>query len=198
VTGALVALGQLDYAQVRIGDVATSVGISTGALSYHFPQKSDLALAAIEEGERIVLARLRQLAWKATDAPDRDGRILDALYDVHSGIEFQAFLSVQAHARSNPDVAPGMNKIILRATNEMGEIAGEAWGPSVAASKRFPAFIALTLATVRGLVVIAGVAGPGDAHRAPWPAGLDVWTEARSMLLTRIQELRAGDEQGPC
>jgi AcrR family transcriptional regulator len=190
VTGALDALARLGYTQMRIGDVAENVGISTGALSYHFPQKTDLALAAVEEGERIVLARLRQLVKEASDAPDRDARILDALYEVHSGIEFQAFLSVQAHARSHPELAPGMNRIIVRATKEMGDIAGTAWGPEIAGSRRFRAFIALTLGTVRGLIVIASVAAADDDHEDSWPAGRDVWPEGRSLLLTRLSEIR--------
>ena len=194
-TGALDALGRLGYTQMKIGDVAKSVGVSSGAVSHHFPQKTDLAIAAIEEGERIVLDRLRQLVADAEGSRDQDGLILDALYEVHSGIEFQAFLSVQAHARTHPELAPGMNKIIVRATREMGEIAAEGWGPEVANSARFRAFIAAALGTVRGLVIIAGVATPEGGNQDTWPAGRDVWPEGRSLLLMRLEELRSENQR---
>jgi AcrR family transcriptional regulator len=191
-SAALEALGQVGYTQMRLSDVARSVSISNGALSHHFPQKANLALAALTEGERLVLRTLRQRVDEAQVAPDRDRRIFDALYEVHSGIEFQAFLSVQAHARSHDELGPGMTTIIERATGAMRDIAADGWGPEIQASPRFQDFIGLTLATVRGLVIIAGIRNPGDSTNPD--IGISdhgVWPEGRRLLLRRLEEIRA-------
>lgn len=56
------------YAATSLSDIAKSVGISKGNLSYHFPTKRDLALQLITETRRI--AQERRLSLKPSNIAD--------------------------------------------------------------------------------------------------------------------------------
>src|SRR5215510_10537853 len=127
-TAALDLLGRVGYAQMTFADVAAAAGVSRGAMLHYFPQKTDLALGAIEEGETIVLRQLRDSVRAAQGQPDRDARILDGLYEVFAGPEFQAFLAFQVHARTDHELNLRLHEIVEHATEQMGLISAEGWG----------------------------------------------------------------------
>jgi AcrR family transcriptional regulator len=180
-TAALETLSERGYALMTLADVASAAGVSRGALLHYFPQKADLALGAIEEGEAIVLRRLRGLVAGIRDRPERDELMLDALYEIFSGVEFQAFLAVQVHARTDPALNARLREIVARATEQMGSIAADVWGVCGAAG--LWETTAVILGTVRGLVLVADVSAPSNAK---------VWPKARLLLITAVHELRSG------
>ena len=179
-TAALAILGRVGYPQMTYADVADAAGVSRGALLHYFPQKGDLAIAAVAAGEAQVLGRLRELVAAAAATGDRQAAILDALYEIHAGPEFQGFLALQAHARTDPELNQRLHVIVERATREISRIAAAGWGSSVAGSSELATLIAVALGTVRGLVVISEISQP---------PGENVWPAARAMILDRIRTL---------
>jgi AcrR family transcriptional regulator len=186
-SAALEALGEVGYTAMTFAEVAKRAGVSRGAILHYYPTKSDLALAAIEYAESEAIRALRELVEDATSRPDADERIIDALYEIHSGSGFQAFLSFQLHARTDPPLNARLHAIVEHATRAYGAIAAQGWGPEVEQAEGFQPLLQVILGTVRGLVSVAAVAAPSNP---------DVWPAARGILAAAIQDLRGGTAPG--
>ena len=65
--------------QVRVGDVARALGVSTGLVFYHFDTKDALFVAALEFAVERDLARLDRTLARGEDSVDRLRRVIAAV-----------------------------------------------------------------------------------------------------------------------
>lgn len=186
---ALAELAASGYAAMTFAGVAERAGVSRGALLHYFPQKPDLALATIEDGAVVLLGELRARVAASATRPDRDERILDDIFAVFGGELFQAFLALQVHARTDPELNRRLATIAGQAVDAIGVIAAEGWGPELLEHPRWTVFMWLVNDTVRG-IALSGAADRTDTAD-------EVWRMARGLLVGALGELRGSATARP-
>jgi AcrR family transcriptional regulator len=182
-SAALEALAANGYAAMTFADVAERAGVSRGALLHYFPQKPDLALAAIEDGAVTLVRDVRARIEAIRDRADSDARVLDVIYTSYTGPLFQAFLALQVHARTDPDLNARLERLANDAVQGIGTAAVEAWGPpSLQRHPDLPVYMWLVSDVVRG-ISLASASDRADTDN-------DVWRMATPLLLSALAKLR--------
>ena len=164
-------------------DVAKRAGVSRGALLHYFSQKSELALAVLEDGTRELLRDLRARLPEWQNHADRDGLIFDEIY--YGGRLFQAFLAVQVHARTDPVLDEQLRRIVKQAVEGIGDIVAEGWGGNLTEREEWPLYLWLFNDVIRGIAL-------SDSARKGAGIQSEVWVAARRLLLGALGDLRAG------
>lgn len=103
-TATVECLVELGYSGTTTRIVADRAGVSRGAQTHHFPTKSDLVVAAVEQ-LFDTLARQFGETFEAVDADERTfERAVDELWALASGSTYAAVLEVIVAARTDPEL----------------------------------------------------------------------------------------------
>lgn len=92
------------YARLSTNDVAARIGLSRGAQVHHFPLKSDLVTAAIED---LVRQYNGFLAARIKNLPEgRAGikKVIDTLFEIYSSPLHDAYQELHVAARTDPEL----------------------------------------------------------------------------------------------
>ena len=179
-------LAESGYHAMTFANVAERAGVSRGSLLHYFSQKSDLAIAAIEDGMVTLLRDLRTKvpAWQANpDRENRDGQIFDDIY--FGGPLFQAWLAVAIHARTDKQLDKTFRRMSAENIHGVCRIAAEGWGPELVRSPQWEDFLVVVPSVIQGVALTHSDQGWGTPQGPAWPA-------ARRLLLMALDDLRAG------
>lgn len=169
---------------MTFADVAARAGVSRGALLHYFPQKSDLALGAIEDGLSAEMDNLRDLVNAARNSPRSDEGILDAILSVYYGNVYQAYLAVNVHARTDPDLHARLNAQVEEANRAIQRVAAAGWRFDPVDSPGLSALVRLITATVQGIALMGPLEATGDVHQD------ETWALARAGFVKSLRALR--------
>jgi len=178
---ALDCLIEEGYASLSTRNVAERAGVSQGTLMHYFPTRAAFVAAAVRHVAVKLLAELReQHGVRGRSERRRLERLLDHVWEIHTGPVFQATLELWVTARTDTeirtamaDVAPDVNRMIARTASELL--------PSLMARPRAGELLDVTLATMRGLALLRATGGEGDVERR--------WRRAREQLLCLYDNL---------
>jgi AcrR family transcriptional regulator len=179
-------LAEAGYHAMTFANVAERAGVSRGSLMHYFSQKSDLAIAVIEDGMVTLLRELRSKVptWQAMPpGAGRDEQIFDDIY--FGGPLFQAWLAVAIHARTDNQLDKIFRRMSAENISGVCRIAAEGWGPELMRSPQWEDFLIVVQSVIQGVAMMHLDQGWGTPDGAAWPA-------ARRLLLIALEDLRAG------
>lgn len=101
----LACLTELGFTRTTTTEVAHRAGVSLGALSHHFPAKSDLLTAAVGHLLDRRLGDFRNAMAGVPVGAERVDAALDLLWTAYSGPTFVAWVELWVGARTDPGLA---------------------------------------------------------------------------------------------
>lgn len=144
------SLAQDGYAATTLRAVAARAGVSSGAMTHHFPRRADLVGAAIEALTEQRIAVLRSAELPDT-TPDRVRTILDLVWQDFSSDLFRVIVKLWIAADDDPELyerlVPMERLIAAEITRSVAALADDLGQEDVAAR------ITTVLAAVRGLAL---------------------------------------------
>lgn len=96
------------FARTTTTTIAQDAGVSLGALSHHFPSKSDLLIATVADLLQRRQEEFRKSAAAVADQPDRVEKVIDLLWAAFSGPTFVAWVELWVGGRRDPKLAPAV------------------------------------------------------------------------------------------
>lgn len=159
------SLVERGYAKTTTTEVAHRAGLSLGALSDHFPAKTDLLTAALEH---VLLQRVMEFDRIIAEQDDVHldwPRTVDIVWELVQSSAFVAWLELWIAARSDPELHRSMVEVDARFT----EAVAERWSEALVAGpeRDHPQAIrSLLFAACYGLALrrITSVAHEADAE----------------------------------
>jgi AcrR family transcriptional regulator len=98
-------------ATVRVSDVASSMGVSTGLLFYHFETKDALMVAALGYAVDRDLHRLDQALSRSVDATDRLKRVLSSYGPTGAAHSWKLWIDAWATALREPTIRQALRRL---------------------------------------------------------------------------------------
>jgi AcrR family transcriptional regulator len=98
-------------ATVRVGDVATSLGVSSGLVFYHFETKNALLVEALEYAVDRDLHRLDRALSRSLAAPDRLKRVLSSYGPTGSAPSWTVWIDAWATALREPTIRAALTRL---------------------------------------------------------------------------------------
>jgi AcrR family transcriptional regulator len=154
----LASLVDSGFARTTTTEVARRAGVSLGALSHHFPAKTDLLVAAVGHLLDRRLAEFRISLGEVPGGTDRVDAALDLLWGAFSGPTFVAWVELWVAARTDPELSRAVLAMAdgfrSRCRSVLGELLAPGSGPPPAALEQAMdfAFAVMEGAALRGLV----------------------------------------------
>ena len=179
-------LAEQGYAGATTRVIAQRAGVTPGALQHHFRSKSELVAATM----RHLLGRFAEEMLSAAEAgtpdQDRQGLLLDRMWELHRGPLFEAGLELLVAARTNADLREGLQGALAETANLIASGAPLLY-PGMADTPGFTELVMTGQATMRGIALL-GFAGEANVE--------SLWAAARTQLLASSAALRASDAGG--
>ena len=97
--------------QVRVGDVARALGVSTGLVFYHFDTKDALFVAALEFAVERDLARLDRTLARGEDSVDRLRRVIAAYGPTGSAPGWTLWIHAWSTALREPTIRAALRRL---------------------------------------------------------------------------------------
>jgi AcrR family transcriptional regulator len=109
-------------------DIATEVGITTGAIYHYFPSKAELYLAVYEEVNELVYCSFDKAAAQHEAFVDRFGAVLDSAVELNrDDPSLAAFVvGVAAEAQHHPDLAALIQPQVTRGSSFLHGLVSDA------------------------------------------------------------------------
>lgn len=155
------------YAHTTIRGIAQRAGVTPGAAQHHFASKAELVSQAL----RHLMATVEQQLF-ATEPPregttlERIERMLDRVWEIHTGPSFLATLELWVAARTDPELGEQLSLVQAEQTERNVAAFVEAYPDIVTHPDFFPQVVT-QLAAMRGLALLALVSG--DDPQRWWP-----------------------------
>ena len=150
-------LTERGYARLSTNDVAARIGLSRGAQVHHFPLKSDLVTAAIEDWLRQYGAFL---ADRLNDLPEGRAGVqmaANTLFDIYSSPLHDAYQELHVAARTDPELRRSEEAMLATVVWPTLDLFAEALaGPAVHADRALHERIAAAVTLIRGLAEVRG------------------------------------------
>ncbi|ROZ99316.1 TetR/AcrR family transcriptional regulator [Gordonia sp. OPL2] len=175
------------FAATSTRGIAARLGVSQGAIQYHFKTKVDMVEAALNE----LLDRIgprRTAAGDPSDGSEIDEwraaeRLMESLWRVHNLPISRAVIELLSVANSDDSVREKMSDIANRA-QEMTLESGRALMPTLSRTPGFDEWLLQAIASMRGQVIISRLVVEG-AVSLQWPAHRDI-------LLSQLRAVQVG------
>lgn len=157
------------YAGTTTRRVCELSGVSQGAQSYHFPQRVDLVIAAVEHMAETRIAELQGLAAELPDdLRERAAVLLDVLWADFSSPAFTVFVKLWAAAADDPELHDRLipvERTLTRALQRLGrDVATDEWR-----ERGFDKDMRIAVETCRGLALTMRFEPRAARRRDPWP-----------------------------
>jgi AcrR family transcriptional regulator len=163
----LASLVELGYAGTTTRGVAERAGVSQGALQHHYPTKAALVDAALVHLAEQVKQAVISNPPTAASEPERVALLVDYLWELFNQPHSAAIMEFLAAARTDQEIAAGVLHLLDR-YDEIAQSIAAALVPGLAAHPHAPDWLRITIATIRGCVVVGTVDGE-TAAVPPWP-----------------------------
>jgi AcrR family transcriptional regulator len=164
----LASLVEDGYANTTTARVCERAGLSRGAHLHHFQTRAALLAAATEYLVGRREEELRAAADALPTGPGRAAQGLDLLFDSYAHPLYQATLDLWTHARTDPDLREHLVPIERAFDRQTIELARRLF-PDAAGRPDFEGLMELSVATIRGLVVLDTLHPRGRRARRQWP-----------------------------
>lgn len=113
------------FANTRVADVATALGVSTGLIFYHFDSKDGLLSAALDYAAERDLIRLDAAASGSGSAPHRLGKILRLYAPAGASPGWTLWIDSWAAALRNPALAKVSQRLDVRWKETVATVIAE-------------------------------------------------------------------------
>ncbi|MBA2531947.1 MAG: TetR family transcriptional regulator [Nocardioidaceae bacterium] len=107
----LAQAGRLGMDQLRVQDVAKSLGVSTGLVFYHFDTKDKLLAAALEHAVDRDLARLDRAVARGSDPLDRLRRVISSYGPTGAASGWTLWIDAWAMALRHPPIRTTLRRL---------------------------------------------------------------------------------------
>ena len=116
-------IAERGLAQVRVADVAERAGISTGHVTYYFPTKTALLMAAIRDSEEQLIAEVERTVARVRDPWRRLERLIALSASTGSGDQgWVLWLQVWHEASLDPEVAAVQDSLDSRWRSVLADV----------------------------------------------------------------------------
>lgn len=168
---AIDSLVEVGYAGTNARVVASRAGLSQGAVTYHFPSRVELIVAALDELTNRSAADMRSgIAALPLDPAKRRLAVIDSLRGLFSGPVFVAWARLWFAAAEDEELREAMRPVERRAWERLRATVEELL-PERADDPELPAKLAVIFSTLRGLGLQEHFDPRRDERRLDtWPA----------------------------
>lgn len=165
----LEVLVEVGYAGLTTSQVVARAGVTRGAQAHHFATKADLVVQAVQHLTERLAADLagRPLRAAATEREQFEV-LLNRVWEMHGGPAGTALLELFVAARTDRELREQLVRSDRRVAATLRATA-EAVAPGLAARPDFRGLVLTAMATMRGLLLLHGVASERQVRRL-WPA----------------------------
>lgn len=161
------SLVDVGFVATTTRSVAERAGVSQGAQQHYFPTKAELVDAAIVRlMEQMVIDAAERPAPDGSER-DRAASMLDQLWELHNLPITPAVFELFNVARTEPQLARRVAQLTAQGMAAIRALAGVAV-PTYASQPGFDDLLQISIATIRGTVILAAVPGTDAAHPT-WP-----------------------------
>jgi AcrR family transcriptional regulator len=156
------------YAATTLRAVATRAGVSSGAMTHHFPRRVELVGAAIENLAEQRIAAMRPVLDALDPDPQKRARaILDLLWSDFSGPLFKVYVKIWVAADDDAELyqrlVPLERMLARTIAAGIADVAGDFHRHDLDARVR------TVLAAARGLALQRSFEPREKPERDPWP-----------------------------
>lgn len=102
------SLVERGFARTTTTSIVRDANVSLGALSHHFPSKTELMTATVAHLLERRQQEFRERAAAVGDDADRLEKVIDLLWSAFSGPTFVAWLELWVGGRRDPELAPAV------------------------------------------------------------------------------------------
>jgi AcrR family transcriptional regulator len=116
------SLVERGFARTTTTNVAHDAGVSLGALSHHFPSKTELMTATVTHLLERRQEEFREQATAVGGGAERVEKVLDLLWTAFSGPTFVAWVELWVGGRRDPELAPAvlhMQEQFMKSSREL-------------------------------------------------------------------------------
>jgi AcrR family transcriptional regulator len=147
-------LVEYGYANLTTTRVVERAGVSRGAQVHHFPTKAELVSEAVRHlaGKRIE-EFLQTMPRLPPTTEKKVSRILDLIWEVHTGPLFEASLELWVAARTDPELRASLAAVERDVAQTVASV-GPSLFPEVASRAHFEADVDSAMAAIRGLALM--------------------------------------------
>ncbi|MFF8895642.1 TetR/AcrR family transcriptional regulator [Brevibacterium casei] len=162
IDAAISAIAELGLSSVRVSDIAERAGMTTGHVSYYFPQKSELLRRAIETSERTLVDDAQAAMLELSDPVKKLDVLIDlSLADRQSDPGWLLWFQVWAEAALDPSIAESHHLLDGRWRELLRQVVAEGTAAGIFASDDVDADTAAIAAMLDGLSIQLTVGAPG-------------------------------------
>lgn len=158
-------LAEYGYANLTTTRVVERAGVSRGAQVHHFPTKAELVSEAVMH---LAGKRIEEFLQTMPKLPRTEGkrvsRILDLIWEVHTGPLFEAALELWVAARTDPELRASLTAVEQDVAQTVASV-GPSLFPDVAARPHFETDVDSAMAAIRGLALLRFVDEPENVDR---------------------------------
>lgn len=116
------SLVERGFARTTTTNIVRDARVSLGAMSHHFPSKTELMTATVAHLLERRQAEFRDRAAAVGDDADRVEKVIDLLWTAFSGPTFVAWVELWVGGRRDPELAPAvlhMQEQFMKSSREL-------------------------------------------------------------------------------
>ena len=155
------------YTGTTTARVAERAGLSRGAHLHHFQTRDTLLAAAADHLTRRRGEELLAAADALPEGHDRVAAGLDLLWRMYANPLYQASLDLWTHARTDLELRRHLMPVERALDRQTVELSRRLF-PDAAGRLDFERLVELSIATIRGLVVLDTLHPEGERARKQW------------------------------
>ena len=155
IAAAVQSLHELGFAATSVDRIATSAGLTRGALTHHFATKADLIAQVMHAVSDQRHLRLGESYDELRHIQDRYERMVRALWQaIYGDPAYVATVEILLGSRSDPDLMARVEAERSRSADAIYSVWEEKLGGSGISPERRSDAMHLTIAALRGLAVL--------------------------------------------
>ena len=157
------SLVERGFARTTTTKIARDAHVSLGAMSHHFPSKTELMTATVTHLLETRQAEFQERAAAVGDDPDRVEKVIDLLWSAFSGPTFVAWIELWVGGRRDPELTPAVMHMQEQFMTSSRELFRELFPPEQYADTGLSdASMSLAFAVMEGVALKSIGGDPAD------------------------------------
>lgn len=157
------SLVERGFARTTTTSIVRDARVSLGAMSHHFPSKTELMTATVAHLLERRQAEFRERATAVGDDVDRVEKVIDLLWSAFSGPTFVAWVELWVGGRRDPELAPAVLHMQEQFMKTSRELFLELFPPQQYADTGLTeASLALAFSVMEGVALKSIAGDPAD------------------------------------